>query len=183
MKQVVSTLIARAGRPLILVAVASLVAIPACQTSKGLPLISKCSLAPTATPTPKSLLITLEQMSCGPSGAGENGRTLIGKDHGFDSLSFIISDVYPGGGPPVLHIHDTEEAFIVLDGEGTYVVEEPTTHERKTITAKAPYVVRVPAGVYHAFINSGTTVMHQVSAFPTAEISARAISDNPLLKK
>lgn len=46
---------------------------------------------------------------------GEFTYRLTGDQYGFETLSFIITETHPGGGPG-LHVHDTEEAHILLEG-------------------------------------------------------------------
>ncbi|HEX7670694.1 MAG TPA: cupin domain-containing protein [Polyangiaceae bacterium] len=80
---------------------------------------------------------------------GEFTQRLTGDQYGFESLSFIISETHQGGGPG-LHVHDVEEAHVLLEGTAQYRVGD------KTFTVQAPYVAKVPAGVPHTFINAGT---------------------------
>lgn len=47
---------------------------------------------------------------------GEFGYYIDGADYGFKSLSFILTETHPGGGPN-LHTHETEEAHILLEGK------------------------------------------------------------------
>jgi hypothetical protein len=49
---------------------------------------------------------------------GEFGHAMEGAPYGFESLSFIITETQPGGGPP-LHVHESEEARVVLEGKAT----------------------------------------------------------------
>lgn len=80
---------------------------------------------------------------------GEFTHRLTGDQYGFESLSFIISETHPSGGPG-LHVHDTEEAHVLLEGNAQYRIGD------KTFTVQAPYVARVAAGVPHTFINAGS---------------------------
>src|SRR5258705_9822513 len=50
---------------------------------------------------------------------GEFTHRLNGDEYGFESLSFIITETHPGGGPG-LHVHDTEEAHVLLEGTTEY---------------------------------------------------------------
>ena len=52
---------------------------------------------------------------------GEAGYFMNGEDYGFDSLSFILTETHPNGGPP-LHTHETEEAHVVLRGSMEYII-------------------------------------------------------------
>ena len=49
---------------------------------------------------------------------GEFGHAMEGAPYGFESLSFIITETQPGGGPP-LHVHESEEAHVLLEGKAT----------------------------------------------------------------
>src|SRR5437870_5695167 len=49
---------------------------------------------------------------------GEFGHAMEGAQYGFESLSFIITETQPGGGPP-LHVHESEEAHVLLEGKAT----------------------------------------------------------------
>lgn len=136
---------------------------------------------PEKPPTPDNYVIKLEQMRSFYDVPGEFGHILIGEDHGFKSLSFIVTDTQPAGGPP-LHTHDTEEAHVLLDGKVTYWIEDPATHERKVFSAEGPYVVRVPAGFQHTFVNAGDEPFHLIVVFPDKELSYHEVGKNPLVK-
>jgi mannose-6-phosphate isomerase-like protein (cupin superfamily) len=56
---------------------------------------------------------------------GEFTHRLTGDRYGFESLSFIITETHPGGGPG-LHVHDTEEAHVLLEGTAQYRVGDKT---------------------------------------------------------
>jgi hypothetical protein len=49
---------------------------------------------------------------------GEFTYRLMGDEYGFETLSVFITETYPGGGPG-LHVHDVEEAHILLEGSST----------------------------------------------------------------
>ena len=105
---------------------------------------------------------------------GEFGHRLLGEAYGFESLSLIVTDTYPGGGPR-LHSHDVEEAHVLLEGSATYVIGD------QTFTVQAPYVAKVPAGVPHAFINAGAKRMNIVAVFPSKKPEFRILGPNPLI--
>ena len=90
---------------------------------------------------------------------GELIHILGGESHGFESLSFVISETKPNGGPP-LHRHLCEEAHVLLAGRVKYTIG----HE--TFVAEAPYVVRIPAGVCHSFENLGDKTINVIGVFP-----------------
>ena len=105
---------------------------------------------------------------------GEFTHRLTGDQYGFESLSFIITETHPGGGPG-LHVHDTEEAHVLLEGSAQYRIGD------KTFTVQAPYVARVPAGVPHTFINSGSKPFNLIAVFASKHPSTRRIGPNPLI--
>ncbi|OSZ80278.1 hypothetical protein CAP36_03225 [Chitinophagaceae bacterium IBVUCB2] len=106
---------------------------------------------------------------------GEFGYIGEGKDYGFSSLSFILTNTQPNGGPP-LHVHKSEEAHILHEGSILYTMGD------KTFTATGPYIVRIPAGVPHTFLNTGDKELHLTAAFPTNVISYTELGRNPLVK-
>lgn len=105
---------------------------------------------------------------------GEFTYRLTGDQYGFETLSFIITETHPGGGPG-LHVHDTEEAHILLEGSAQYQLGD------KTITVHAPYVAKVPAGVPHTFINVGTEPFNLVAVFASKHPKTERVGANPLV--
>lgn len=105
---------------------------------------------------------------------GEFTHRLNGDQYGFQSLSFIITDTLPGGGPG-LHVHDSEEAHVLLEGTAQYRMAD------KTFTVHAPYVVKVPAGVRHTFINAGTQPFKLVAVLASKHPKTTRIGPNPLV--
>jgi len=106
---------------------------------------------------------------------GEYTHRLDGAKYGFESLSFIITDTQPNGGPN-LHVHDFEEAHVLLEGTAEYRIGD------KTFTVKGPYVVKVPAGVPHTFVNVGTEPFKLVAAFASPHLASKRLGPNPLIK-
>ena len=106
---------------------------------------------------------------------GEFGHIADGKDYGFKSLSFILTNTQPNGGPP-LHVHESEEAHVLHEGQMLY------TMAGKSFSAKGPYIVRIPAGVPHTFLNVGDKPLHLTAVFPTPVISYTELGRNPLVK-
>lgn len=104
---------------------------------------------------------------------GEFTHRLPGAEYGFETMSFIVTETHPGGGPG-LHVHDTEEAHILLEGSAQYRVGE------KTLTVRAPYIAKVPAGVEHTFINVGTEPFRLVAVFASKTPGTRRVGPNPL---
>lgn len=107
---------------------------------------------------------------------GEFGHAMEGAQYGFESLSFIISETQPGGGPP-LHVHEREEAHVLLKGKATYVIGD------ERFTVEGPYIVKVPAGVPHTFVNAGSEPFQLIGVFPTGRISFKELGPNPVVKK
>lgn len=105
---------------------------------------------------------------------GEFGYYIDGAQYGFRSLSFILTETHPNGGPD-LHSHDTEEAHVVYDGTVLYLVGE------RRFTVRGPYITRVPAGVPHTFMNVGSRPLHLTGVFPDGKPVYRHIGPNPLL--
>lgn len=105
---------------------------------------------------------------------GEFTHRLTGDEYGFESLSFIISETHPGGGPG-LHVHDTEEAHVLLKGTAQYRIGD------KTFTVQGPYVAKVPAGVPHTFINAGSEPFNLIAVFASKHPNTKRIGPNPLI--
>lgn len=115
----------------------------------------------------------LESIDAGP---GEVIRLLDGARHGYESLSVILSESAPGGGPP-LHTHDCEEVHIVEAGRVTYLVDG------EQFTLDGPYLLRIPAHAPHAFINAGPTPVRITAAFGSPRYSFHFLGPNPLWAK
>ncbi len=120
-------------------------------------------------------VIQLQNMPSFYGNPGEFGYILEGSNYGFDSLSFILTNTQPNYGPRV-HVHDHEEAHILLEGEVLYYIGG------KQLSAKGPYITRVPAGVPHTFINTGKKPFHLIGAFPRKRIVDKDIGPNPFIK-
>lgn len=107
---------------------------------------------------------------------GEFGHAMEGAPYGFQSLSFIITETQPGGGPP-LHVHECEEAHVLLEGKATYVLGD------QKFTVEGPYVVKIPAGVPHTFVNAGNQPLRLIGVLPADRIRYKELGPNPLVKK
>lgn len=105
---------------------------------------------------------------------GEFGHYFEGKDYGFRGLSFILTETYPCGGPP-LHKHDTEEAHVLLEGKVSYLIGD------KRFAVEGPYIARVPAGVAHTFMNAGDKEFRLVAVFPDDKLTYQKVGENPLV--
>ena len=86
---------------------------------------------------------------------GESANEFQGHNYGDTSVSFIVVDAPPGGGPK-LHRHPYEEVFVVQEGSATFTAGDDV------IETTGGQVVVVPAGVAHTFVNSGAERLRQV---------------------
>jgi mannose-6-phosphate isomerase-like protein (cupin superfamily) len=124
---------------------------------------------------PSDMLFQFDQLApfyCVP---GEFGHFLEGQHYGFAALTLIITETYPGGGPP-LHTHECEEAHVLVEGTVSYALGD------QRFTATAPYVLRIPAGVPHAFVNVGPLPFRMVCAFPDSRFTEEELGPNPLIE-
>lgn len=118
-------------------------------------------------------VVKLHEMQAIEAGQGERIHLLRGREHGFERLSFILTETAPGGGPP-LHTHESEEAHVLTSGTMSYVIGE------QTFTVSAPYILRVPANTPHTFINAGTTPLSLTAVFGSADYTFKPLAPNPL---
>lgn len=107
---------------------------------------------------------------------GNFAHILEGQHYGFAGLSLNIAETHPGGGPP-LHKHECEEAHVLLVGKTSYIIGD------QRFTVEAPYVVKIPAGTPHTFINAGSQPIHLVSVFSDSHFTFAEVGPNPLLTK
>jgi mannose-6-phosphate isomerase-like protein (cupin superfamily) len=112
----------------------------------------------------------LERIDAGP---GETIRLLDGTRQGYESLSLILSDSAPGGGPP-MHTHDCEEVHVVDSGRVAYVIGE------ERVTLDGPFVLRIPAKAPHAFVNAGRTSLKITAVFGSPHYTFHFVGPNPL---
>ncbi|MFB3107694.1 MAG: cupin domain-containing protein, partial [Pseudomonadales bacterium] len=131
---------------------------------------------PAATPDENSYVYGLKNLSSFYDHPGELGYFMRGQHYGFDSLSIIVTETHPDGGPP-LHVHEIEEAHIVLAGTMNYVMD------KERFTATAPFIARVPAGVPHTFVNGGSTPLNLIAVFPTDNHTTEFLGPNPLIEE
>ena len=120
--------------------------------------------------------IKLNQMTSFYDVPGEAGYLVNGDDYGFSSLSFIMTETHPNGGPP-LHTHETEEAHVVFHGSVEYVIGD------RRFSVEGPYVARVPAGVPHTFLNIGAESLNLTAVFPSKRLTYKEVGVNPLVKE
>jgi mannose-6-phosphate isomerase-like protein (cupin superfamily) len=109
-------------------------------------------------------------------GGGETVYQAEGKNHGMQTMSFVITETQPGGGPP-LHTHPVEEAHVVLKGTVTYTIGD------SVFQVSAPYVVCIPPNMPHTFVNEGDTVLNLIGVFGQDHFGPyNPIGENPLQK-
>jgi mannose-6-phosphate isomerase-like protein (cupin superfamily) len=130
--------------------------------------------APEKPHDPTAYFFNFDQLDCYYRVPGEFTHRLIGDQYGFESLSFIITETHPGGGPG-LHVHDTEKAHVLLEGSAQYRIGD------KTFTVQAPYVAKVPAGVPHTFINAGSEPFNLIAILASKHPYTKRIGPNPLI--
>lgn len=92
--------------------------------------------------------------------SGDYFIEMEGRYYGWDNATVQISEVGCGYGAPP-HMHDVEEIFVLVEGEGAIVIDG------KTLPIKAPCVVRVPANTPHAIVALGAGRMKMVDFFPS----------------
>ena len=121
-------------------------------------------------------VIGFKQMGSFYDVPGEFGHYVDGEEYGFKSLSIIMSETRPNGGPP-LHTHETEEAHVLFSGTVEYIIGD------RRFTVEGPYVVRIPAGVPHAFLNVGKQPATMTAVFPSGRLTYKEIEANPLVRE
>lgn len=107
---------------------------------------------------------------------GELGYIAEGVVFGFEALSFILTETQPNGGPP-LHVHETEEAHVLLEGTVEYLIGE------RRFTVEGPYLARVPPHVPHTFANRGPCPFNLIAVFPAKKMSYEERGPNPLVQQ
>lgn len=92
--------------------------------------------------------------------SGDYFVELEGRYYGWDNATVQITEVGPGYGPP-MHMHPVEEIFVLVEGEGAFVIGT------EIIAVKAPCVVRVPPNTPHCPVSLGSGRMKMVDFFPS----------------
>ncbi len=79
--------------------------------------------------------------------------------------SLTVGDVMvsPGSGVPT-HVHPTEEAMVILDGELEAMLGD------ETVTVAPGQTVLAPAGVKHGFVNRTGSNARLMAIFPTDKV-------------
>ncbi|MFN2501671.1 MAG: cupin domain-containing protein [Pyrinomonadaceae bacterium] len=124
---------------------------------------------------PAGYFFNFDQLEEAYRAPGEYTHRLDGETYGFNSLSFIVTKTQPNGGPN-LHVHEMEEAHVLLEGTAEYRIGD------KTFRADAPYIVKVPAGVPHTFINAGKKPFNLVAVFASKKLGSKRLGPNPLVR-
>lgn len=119
-------------------------------------------------------VFAMENLTSFYDAPGELGYFMPGADYGFESLSVVVTETHPGGGPP-LHTHTEEEAHVLLAGSMDYIIGE------QRLSAQAPYIAKVPAGVPHTFVNAGHHPLNLVGVLASATPTYEPIGENPLV--
>lgn len=86
------------------------------------------------------------------------GTVLVGlatKSLGAQHFEVWRSSIPPGGSTP-LHVHDTEETFILLQGKGKLLFGD------SVVEFEAPATVIAPAHVPHQLVNTGEVATDQI---------------------
>ena len=138
---------------------------------------SESFMHPPEAPFEKSdYLFKFDQLASFYDVPSEAGYFMSGADYGFESLTIVITETHPNGGPP-LHTHAVEEAHILLSGQMDYVIGDDK------FSAVAPYIAKVPAGAPHTFINSGKHPHNLIGVLQTSTPVFNELGPNPLLNK
>ena len=94
---------------------------------------------------------------------GVDRWTVVDGNNGADSLS--VGDLtLQAEGAVRTHVHPTEEAMVILEGELDAVLGD------EVIKVKAGDTVLAPTGVKHGFINRSGASARLMAIFPTATI-------------
>ncbi len=102
--------------------------------------------------------VSVEELS-----PGTEHWAIVDSSKGADSLS--VGDVIVASGSDVhTHIHPTEEAMVILEGE----IDAILGHD--TVTVSAGQTVLAPAGVRHGFVNRSGAPARIMAIFPTADM-------------
>ena len=94
-----------------------------------------------------------------PNRPGMRLRSLVGSQHGFDSMFVTDAEMDVGSSIP-LHTHTVEEAWVIMAGALTVRIGE------ETVVVPEGNVVRVPPNVPHAVVNAGTDTARAFTASP-----------------
>jgi quercetin dioxygenase-like cupin family protein len=88
---------------------------------------------------------------------------IVSGELGSDSLTVADLTLAPGSRAPT-HIHPTEEAMIIVEGELEAVLGDDI------VTVEAGQTVLAPAGVKHGFVNRTGSAARVMGVFPTGKV-------------
>ena len=88
---------------------------------------------------------------------------IVSGELGADSLTVADLTLAPGSRAPT-HIHPTEEAMIIVDGELEAVLGDDV------VTVSSGQTVLAPAGVKHGFVNRSSSSARVMGVFPTGKV-------------
>ena len=90
-------------------------------------------------------------------------RFFHGDEHEFGPISVATSTSPLGGGAPE-HRHPCAELFVVVEGQGTYRIDDVE------VIAEPGDVVVVPPQAWHSFRATGEVPLRHVGAFPASHV-------------
>ena len=137
-------------------------------------------IRPKKQPDLSNPVIKFDQLPAWHNPNGELLYTLHGKKHGFEQLSFVVTETHPGGGP-FAHTHATEEAHIILQGKVKYWTRDPKTLVEQIRSVQGPFIFRIPQGLEHTFINDGDELINVIGVFPDSSVRTQGVGPNPLV--
>ncbi len=94
---------------------------------------------------------------------GTDRWALVDGDRGAESLSVGDVSLAPGAKVPN-HIHPTEEAMVIVEGQLDAVLGDDV------VSVSAGQTVLAPAGVRHGFVNRSGAPARIMAIFPTAKM-------------
>ncbi len=100
---------------------------------------------------------------------GTNRWPVVDGTNGAESLSVADLTLAPGAAVSN-HIHPTEEAMVILDGELEAVLGD------EVVTVKEGQTVFAPPGVKHGFVNRSGASARIMAIFPTSSVE-RTLAD------
>ena len=103
-------------------------------------------------------------------GPGVERYAIVDGTQGADSLSVGDVTIQPGSKAPT-HLHPTEEAMVVLEGELEAILGDDI------ITVTKGQTVLAPAGVKHGFTNRSGAQARIMAIFPTAKIERTLVEE------
>lgn len=94
---------------------------------------------------------------------GTEIRWLISKEDGAENFAMRMFEIQPGGHTP-LHEHNHEHEVFIVEGDGVFVCEG------KEYEFGRDYVIFVPGGKEHQFINAGESVLRMLCLIPASAV-------------